>query len=232
MAKYFKEPDYQGKQFMAFYARSDTPVTRWYSDDEPDYPTAEIGVSRGGYDYGNASKPDNVDKHGEYDSDTIPSNAWAFRNTQLKMFETSPSVISSMFSDHTMHSHVGNLIGLAVNEANKIGTGLTYSGDLSEHSSKLARRGMSAGIVSTNPDNPGAHRVNDIAERGARTYEHDFSEGFFDDLEPVPSAEIKDAKNTFRGIVKSERRNKKDHIGPQFKHPDLDVTWHQPELGQ
>ena len=175
--------------------------------------------------------------HGEVtypdDDPTNRINSNVKPGENLELFHQTPSSIDSLFADGKLRAHIPNLLGLAVNKANEIGLGLTYSSDLSPHSSRLARRGMEIGVVSQNPDNPKAENVNDIGEEGAHNYTHVTSPNYHTYHDNVPTEELQEARGTGREIIRQmrEARAPKDqgHMGPQFNKPEV---WHQPELGE
>lgn len=220
MAKYFKTPNRPTDFNTGFFVRSEDIRSDDYH--YKTHPSAEIGLRRGRYEYG---------RFGDTDSESLAHNIHAKPGDQLKMFQTHPSVIESAFADHSMRSYTPTLLGMAINEATKIGTGLTYSGDLSEHSSKLAKKGIEAGVVLVNQRNTTANKTNDIGSEGANTYHHELVPAVFQDLDPVSDAEVKAGRETIRKIVKGHSQAKKTHMGPQFENTNPE-GWYQPELGQ
>lgn len=225
-AKYYRTPENPHASSVEFLAvNKDITEKRGWMD-SPSHPAATVSLYKGYYDYGDRRGD------GSHDTDRVAANRFKDPGDQLKMFGTVPSRIDEAFADHRMQANTPTLIGMAVNEAKKIGMGLTYSPDLSEHSSKIAQKGIEAGVVSRNPHNPDAIQDNDIAEEGRSTYEHTMYRDSLIDYDPASEDEVKAGRGTIRGVVKELRASKKPHIGPQFNHPDLDAVWHQPELGQ
>lgn len=217
MAKYFKTPNNPHASSVEFFARADETRTDPYGVEE--YPTAEVVLHRGGYDYG---RPE---------MDNLYHNIYAKPGDQLKLFEQRPSKITQAFTDHSMRSHTPVVLGMAINEASKIGVGLTHDSDLSEHSAKLVKRGIASGVVTPNPHNPSAEQTNSIARDGLSTYEHTYRPYVFQDYDPVPDTEVRAGRETIRGIVNQHRQAKKAHMGPQFENNNPE-GWYQPELGQ
>lgn len=180
-------------------------------------PGSTILLREGGYEY-----------PGDRFHDEVSVNRHKMPGEQLQLFNTEPSRIEEAFADSRMRTATPTVIGLAINRAKEIGTGLTYSDSLSEHSSKLAKKGMELGAVTANQKNVEAEKTNDIAEEGLGGYPHVLSEYSISKYDPVSDEEVGAARKTIRDLVRSGRPAK--HMGPQFKHPDLDTEWHQPEL--
>lgn len=225
-AKYYRSPENPYASSVEFLAVNEDITEKKGWMDSPSHPVATVSLYKGYYDYGDHRGV------GSHNTDHVAANRFKDPGEQLKMFGVVPSKIEEAFADHRMQANTPTVLGMAINEAKKIGTGLTYSHDLSEHSSKIAQKGVETGAVSRNPSNPDAEQRNDIAYMGRSTYEHRMYRDALIDYDPASADEVKAGRETIRGIVKEHRASKKDHIGPQFKHPDLDVMWHQPELGQ
>lgn len=211
MAKYLKKDD------------SGTGTSKYYAIDDknPLYGgwlrTADVKLNHGEVTY-----PDN--------DPTRRINSTVQPGENLELFHQTPSSIDSLFADGKLRVHIPNLLGLAVNKANEIGLGLTYSSDLSPHSSRLARRGMEMGVVSQNPHNPEAENVNDIGEEGADSYTHVTSPNYHAYHDNVPTEELQAAKGTGREIIRQMRTSRnQEHMGPQFSNPE---GWYQPKLGE
>lgn len=215
-AEYFRSPENPYASSVDFYARGPERRSIWGRD----YPTVDIELFKGGYEYGQND-----------DTETLRHNRFAKPGEQLKMFEAHPSKIVSAFADRDMRAHTPTVIGMAINEAKKIGMGLTYSHDLSEHSSKLAKQGLELGVVAPNKSNPEALQTNDIGHTGLSDYEHSYTGGHFIDFDPVSKEEIQAGRETIRGLVKQHIQAKKAHMGEQFENLNPE-GWHQPELGQ
>ena len=223
-AKYYRTPENPYASSVGFLAVGEDLVEDAWAGKA--HPAVEVNLYKGYYDYGDHRGD------GSHDTDRVAANRFKDPGEQLKMFGTVPSKIDEAYADYRMQANTPTVLGMAINEAKKIGMGLTYSDDLSEHSSKLAQKGMGVGVVSVNPSNPDAEQRNKIGSKGRNTYTHMKRPGMLVDYDPVSAEESKAGRETIRGIVKEHRASKKTHMGIQFKHPDLDVTWHQPELGQ
>lgn len=210
MAKiqYFKS-DSPSSRAMEIYARG-PKVTLENGDKE--HASAEISLNKGEYEYGTGSGED-------YNPSWIAHNRYAKPGDQLKLFDVLPSTISYAMADHRMRAHTPTIIGMAINEANKLGMGLTYSSDLSEHSSKLAKKGMELGVVAPNKFNPEAEQRNDIGAAGLGSFEHTYSPSTFMDMDKIKPEEVEAGRTTIRGIVKQniESRKTASHLGEQFK---------------
>lgn len=224
-AKYYRTPENPHASSVGFMAVNEDITDKDRLLDSPTHPAVQVNLYKGYYDYGDHRRD------GSHNTDRVFANIRKDPGEQLKMFGHVPSKIDEAFADHRMQANTPTVLGMAINEAKKIGMGLTYSDDLSEHSSKIAQKGIESGAVSRNPSNPDAEQRNDIAYQGRSTYTHRIGSRHLIDYDPASSDEVKAGRETIRGIVKEHRASKKDHIGPQFNHPDLDVVWHQPELG-
>lgn len=215
--EFFRE---DGNKYIEWTAMdTDNPVE---DQEYEEYPAASLTMRRGGYDLGRRGDTINPD--------SIQANYFKKPGEQLHLFGVVPSRIDYAYADKDMRTVTPTLLGMAVNESKNIGTGLTYSDDLSKHSAKLAKKGMDLGIVVPNEANTEAKQKNDIAEASLGAYRWTQS---LDSVAYTPRAsdqEVAEGRKTIRGIVQSARPKK--HMGPQFKHPDLDKTWYQPELGQ
>lgn len=204
--KYFKS-DSPSSRTIEIYARG--PKVSLPSG-EKEYPSAEIGLTKGEYEYGTG--------HGsEYDPFRISHNRLAEPGDQLKLFDAKPSIISYAMADHRMRAYTPTIIGMAINEANKLGMGLTYSSNLSKHSAKLAKKGIELGVVSPNEFNPEAEKRNDIGIDGLGSFEHTFASYSFRDMDKVKGDEVKAGRETIRGITRQSLNARKSHMGEQFE---------------
>jgi len=214
MAKiqYFKSKPNPHASSSEFYAVGEP----FMKDGEEVRPVAEIGLWRGEYEYGYT---DPRGEEGNYDPGTISHNRIAKPGDQLKLFDIQPSKITGAYADHRMRAHTPTVLGMAVNEAKKIGLGLTYSHDLSQHSSKLAKKGLELGVVVPNRANRGAVQRNDIAEDGLGSFEATYDSDWFQDYDEAKPEEVKAGRDTIRGIVRQniESRKTASHMGEQFQ---------------
>ena len=173
---------------------------------ENEIPVASVSLEKGWYEYEPRSN--------------------AYRDTkQQKLFEAHPSVIATAYSDHSLRARVPTLLGMAINDAKKIGTGLTYDESLTEHSARLARRGVESKVLTTHDLNPNIEPFGDRDPLDTMTNTIRKSDTQY--YKKAPDKVVKAGTDTIRGLLR-----RPNHMGPQFNHPDLDVTWHQPELGQ
>ena len=192
--------------------------------EDMEYPVAQITMKRGSYDLGRRGT--------DINPDSIEANYFKKPGEQLHMFGVKPSRIEYAYADRSMRTVTPTLIGMAVNEAKKIGLGLSYSDDLSPHSSKLAKRGLDLGMVVPNEGNEKAEARNSIAEDSLGSYQYWKPEGVLNYTPEAHPDEVKAGRETIRGIARQSLAARKSHMGSQFNHSDLDQTWHQPELGQ
>lgn len=184
------------------------------------HPAAEVDMDKGYYEY-------NSD---HYDvNDRMSGDYYDEGTDQMRLFNMRPAKISYAFSDHSLRSRVPTLLGMAINDAKDAGFGLTYDDSLTAHSSRLAKRGMAKGILTRNPNNPLAYGDEWDAE-DLDTHEYLIDKRTLRSANPADPNTISRSKETIRDLVRSGRPAK--HMGPQFKHPDLDIEWHQPELGK
>ena len=208
--KYFKSPDNPYASSTQFTAQGDETLVPDYEIDTgkeimtPAHPVAEVELRRGGYDYPEGNR------------DILP-NVFTDTDEQLQLFDAQPSIITGAFADHRMRSATPVVLGMAINEAQKIGTGLTYSDDLSQHSSKLAKRGIDMGIVTPNKSNIKAAQTNDIAVTGLDTYEEVHTPAYFQDLDEAHPDEVEAGRKTIRGIARQSLEARKSHMGEQFQ---------------
>ena len=199
--KYFKSPDNPYASSTQFYAQGEKENRGVYGDY---HPIAEVELHHGGYDYPSENRD-------------IVHNVFANDGEQLKLFHAAPSMITSAFADHRMRSATPVLLGMAVNEAQKTGTGLTYSSDLSQHSSKVVKRGLDLGIVIPNQYNPSGKQENDIGYTGLDSYEHTESPDWFQDYDEAHPDEVEAGRKTIRGIARQSLAARKSHMGEQFQ---------------
>ena len=117
---------------------------------------------------------------------------------QGRLFDSTPSTISSAFADKSMLAAVPTLLGLAINKSKQIGTGLQGDSSLSKHSSPLVKRGLKSGILQPNPRNPEGRKNNDYSlARGHHIYPSDAI--LFKEIEPE---QLQAGKQTIRGMLR------------------------------
>lgn len=143
-------------------------------------------------------------------SDTNPDHSSAYPrnrndpNQQGKLFKEYPTKISSFYADPSMKRSTMALMGMAVNEARRIGTGLEAPSSLSVHSSPLAKRGAEAGVLTPNDYNRDMS-VSNNEDFLPRTQGHDTGESpyRYGDLEVSPE-EVSAAKDTVKGLLRQQ----------------------------
>jgi hypothetical protein len=128
---------------------------RWEGDTTQ--PVVQVGMHKG------SMRPNFYNEDNAYNPETGNYDRSLVRGHGDTLFSSEPSEITSAFADPSMRAAVPTVMGLALNEARKIGTGLTYSSSLSRHSSNISQRALKAGLVQVNPSHPTAGRSNDIS---------------------------------------------------------------------
>lgn len=80
------------------------------------------------------------------------------------LFRSEPSTISYLMGDPSMSHAVPTLLGMAINHARKIGDGTLQASDsLSRYSSPIVQRGLDAGVLVPNVDNPTGKQNNGMS---------------------------------------------------------------------
>jgi hypothetical protein len=83
------------------------------------------------------------------------------RDNKQELFRHQPGRINSLFADPSMKPHVGTLLGMVMNSAKSRGT-MEASDDLSPFSSRLAKKGVAAGVVQAPEGNATVDVTNSI----------------------------------------------------------------------
>ena len=170
MARYFdfdktRDDKTRNTAYTKFRAVADKPrrVTMYGDELSGDFPFAEITVKNPAertlfdnslYDldidlaeHSARTLNDRMQWQG-HDDDEIEEAVEEQRNTP-QMFLSEPTEVAGLYADPSMRHTVGTLGGLALNQFGKLRADYT----LSQHSSRLAKRGIDAGVVEGNPDN-------------------------------------------------------------------------------
>lgn len=182
------------------------------------HPAAEVDMVHGYYEYSDSNYNVNDNTLDEYYDEGTD---------QMRLFNMRPAKIDYAFSDHTLRSRVPTLLGMAISDAKDDGFGLTYDDNLTPHSSRLAKKGMDQGLLIRNTYNPFAN--DDGYREDLDTHEYAIDRRTLFGARPADPEIVSRGQKTIRNLV---RANKSRNLSPQFNHPDLDQTWHQPELGQ
>lgn len=187
------------------------PATRWDGSAEERVPYADVTLHRGGY------KPNFRDTPTEAGGSRViptgdsafPYEAGQYGPVQGKLFTATPSKISSAFSDPSLKGAVPILLGQAVNEAKRLGTGLMGDSSLSKHSSPLVKRGLKSGLLVPNPSNPGGRKTNDI-QMSSRSWSQPAGTDETGALQAMGWQEtspeqVAAARTTVRGLLRSNK---------------------------
>jgi hypothetical protein len=203
--RYFKQ---RGHGETEFTARG------LYDKSTESYPVSALTLNEGGYQYG-------AGYGGGYDPGYLRANQDTKSGDQLKLFDARPSKITLAMADHRMRTHTPTVIGMAINEANKIGMGLTYDADLSAHSSKIVKKGLDLGIVASNRANPKGQQTNTIAEGGLGNFTYTRGDHAFTSSYKIKPDEVKAGRETIRGVVRQGLDARKLHLSPQFEDTQM-----------
>ena len=165
MAKYYEEENVDGNGVWRFLAVADKPRSVFTDDkgNAGDFPVAHIDVDPpkehllfDKYDY-DTDQDLGITSYNRmfarmhdqgYSENEIHKAVEEQYNTP-QMFYHEPAEVVGMFADPSMRHTVGTLGGLALNQFGKIRS----DSALSEHSSRLVKRGAAAGIVEPHPLN-------------------------------------------------------------------------------
>lgn len=203
--KYFKKYGGHGKEpdTAHFTALSDTPA------DYDELPRADVTLILGS----------RTEVAPGQDPSELLTNRYKDQGTQQVLFEQTPSIIDSAFSDHRLRGRPAmNLLGMAVAEGKQRGYGLTYSSSLSGNSSPIAKMGLDFGVVLPNPDNPEAKVTNNIAASGAHNYVQTSPQFHREKYSPagteVDPEELKAGKSEVVNIINRSREARA--LGKQF----------------
>lgn len=228
--KFFKVYDY-------YHGAGGKPTTSHYtavgeSDDSNTRPSAKVTLQHG---YREEVKP------GE-DPSELWENWRKDSGEQQVLFHEQPSTITLASADNSLRGTPAmTLLGMAVADANKLGHGLTYDDSLSSHSSKIAREGISAGVVRRNPSNPNAINTNNMAGTGAHRHTQRVPSFYGEKYSPLGSEvspeEMQAGRNVVRDFINKRRARKlgaqfDEHVekAPEQLHlsPELEAAYHNP----
>lgn len=237
MASYFEEDKKSyNKTYTTFQAIADKP-RRVYTNDDPPYgnfPVAELKVKnpeeRTLFDNNLYDLDIDLAEHsartlGEHmlweghDDYKIEKAEEAQRNTP-QMFVSEPAEVVGLYADPSMRHTVGTLGGLALNQFGK----LRADSSLSQYSSRLAKRGIDAGMVKANPDNIGAEPTFD-SDLPPREWTYDVESVTNPTLVPPTShseisrPRLDHARRTVHGMLRP--KTSPEQFGPLQPDPQL-----------
>lgn len=160
MTKYFTRTyDQSDGLYQNYTAVSDTGIVDKHNPYVTLYPMARVGVTLA-QEVPLHSNPEirimNAMRHAHPDD---IAEAIEQQETTPQMFFPKPAVIDSAFADPSMRLHVGTLLGQVLNDHGK---SLRATYELSPYSSRLARKGIEAGVIQGHPRNPEADEYNNI----------------------------------------------------------------------
>ena len=238
MARYFEEDKKSGygKTYTTFQAIADKPRRVYTNDDPPfgNFPVAELKVAnpaeRTLFDNNLYDLDIDLAKHsartlndrmlweGHYD-DEIDKAVEKQRDTP-QMFVSEPAEVVGLYADPSMRHTVGTLGGLALNQFGK----LRADSALSQYSSRLAKRGIDAGLVKANPNNIGAESTFDT-NLPPRELEYDVESATNPTFVPPTSLSeisrprLDQARRTVHGMLRP--KTSPEQFGPLQPDPQL-----------
>lgn len=184
-------------------------------------PTADVLLRRGGYEP--TVKQHNMWGSTDYTWNTHAGAAYPQSDTyegrkkpeQGRLFTETPSKIAAAFADPSMKMAVPTLLGMALNEGRRIGTGVMADSSLSKHSSPIAKRGLKAGVLVPNPQNPRGRMTNDIdfSHKATAIGEHESLEAsgldvkylMGDDAVEATPQQVSEGRDTIRTLLRSKK---------------------------
>lgn len=212
MARYFRTPDYYSPDtYIDYSVLSDKPVDDY---SEARLPEGRITVRRGHFS-----------PNFEGAADMSPS--WQYTETHsdsepTELFTHHPAEISGAFTHSTLRPHMIKLATMAALD----NPGLRSAYDLSRHSARLSKKGVSMGLIAPHPYNPTSEVSNNYdfddfnqtvalddiipEDDGSMPY-HGMR---FDPKHEVPDVEMKNISHQMRHMLKNARN--RPHMSPQF----------------
>jgi hypothetical protein len=183
------------------------------------YPSAEVQItppsespnfdSRYGDGY--------IDYNDRWDEGDTPST---------ELFTHKPSKIHTAFVDHSLQLSAGPVVlGHAMNKLQSWGGVPEVSESLSAHSSVLAQRAASMGLVKGPDHNAELSKTNNIAQDGKGTFENHVGPELYKTItsgdggwKEISPEDVGAAKDTVRKLAKGkpEEPTTQPHMGPQF----------------
>lgn len=189
----------------------------WDGQTTRKYPAATVGLIKGHIDYPFEGNPEN-----------LRSNFYTKPGDQLRLFDIEPTVIHEAFSDSTMRGVTPTVLGIALNEAHKVGLGTVPSDSLSRHSSKLVKKALKLGLIQPNRYNPTGEQTNTTAENeDLSKYQYLKSEPNLSDSKPMSDSAIESGRRMLRNVRNVMRT---DRSGPKQPPGHLGIMFHQPTL--
>jgi len=141
------------------------------------------------------------------------------RNTP-QMFLSEPAEFTGLYADPSMRHTVGTLSGLALNQFGK----LRADSSLSKYSSRLAKRGIDAGVVEANPHNISAKPTIDT-DMSLREWEYEIKSPTDHTLVPrahlseISKPRLDQARRTVHGMLRP--KTSQEQFGPLQPDPQL-----------
>jgi len=201
-------------------------------------PSISMSYTRGGF-------VPNFDNRWTDDGDTVVDDTWGYRDrsrgwddTPDTLFDAVSPEVHTLFSDFRMRAHVPTMLGHVLKNAQSAGVPITAAYDLSEHSSRLSKKGIKAGLVVGHEYNKEANQSNTVGSEGADNYtEVARLENIIDPTtgkpylgREVPSEELADFRRIGREAVRGMKRKRKTgpathpvRDSPQFEQLKLDI---------
>lgn len=214
MARYFERtPDYPYGQRV--HAVDTGRTTSWGA-----HPSAYISYHRG-------KIHPNFETYG--DGSYEPTSEWedARRNGYAQnadrmgnpttLFHVKPPHVVELFSDPSMRPHVATLLGHVLNHAQMLGTKVEASDDLSPHSSRLVRRGIQAGLVKGDRDNPEGNVTNNYGFSDTHIEMDDIGPHYsYQEMSPE---KVKESRKAGREAIKALKGKPRKKAAPKKSAP-------------
>lgn len=240
MARYFEEEKKSGygKTYTTFKAIADKPRRMTTYGDDPwpvgAFPVAELKVAnpaeRTLFDNDLYDLDIDLAKHSAitlndhmlwegHDDYKIEKAVEKQRDTP-QMFVSEPAEVVGLYADPSMRHTVGTLGGLALNQFGK----LRADSSLSQYSSRLAKRGIDAGLVKANPNNIDAESTFDT-NLPPRELEYDVESATNPTFVPPTSLSeisrprLDHARRTVHGMLRP--KTSPEQFGPLQPDPQL-----------
>lgn len=122
------------------------------------------------------------------------------RGNPTTLFHTVPPHVSELFADPSMRPHVATLLGRVLSRAQMLGTTVESSEDLSPHSSRLVKRGISAGLVTGDPANSEGKVTNNINYESIYATPDMLIEDY--DYQEIPEEEVREFRKVGRDAIR------------------------------
>lgn len=238
MTRYYESnlEAYNNEKYTKFHAIADKPRRVITHEDEVfgDFPFAELTVQNpkertlfdnSFYDLDVDQAEQSARTLGSrmrwagHDEDEIEKAVEEQTNTP-QMFYSEPAEVVGLYADPSLRHTVGTLSGLALNQFGK----LRVDEFLSKYSSRLAKRGIDAGVVEANPHNISA-KTNIDTDLSPREWGYNVESTTNPTLVPptshseISKPRLDHARRTIHGIIRPKTSS--EQFGPLQPDPQL-----------